>query len=410
MKSNKSILLLAATVVLLAILAGVCAALLSGGDSPPGETPSESSREIPTAGSTAVPRTEPDADWGNTVEIDGVMYRLNPDLETVLFRLMRGTGLPGLCGIPLCRGRILRPLLFCEKKDILRACREKNIPFVTDSTNNDLSAARNYLRQEIVPRLKSKNPSIVSHVSDMTRRLNRDEAFLKAEAGRYSLSDGRRALSALPDALLTRLLIREMVSAGITPDDEHVENAVGILRSDSVRTHLSCPGGLMTVDRDTVRFSAWQESPPPISERPIGPGLTELDGGSALYLGTPFGDASKDINMLKNIYKFAIQESVDSAKIETVSLRVRGRLPGDVYRLGGMTRQVKKLLQSKKTALRDRTSLPFLLAGDEILWIPGFPVSDGFRPDGRETTVPLVFFFEKNETTDKSERVSHAET
>ena len=98
MKSNKSILLLAAAVVLLAILAGVSAALLSREDAPLRNTSGESSSEIPVPGSTAVPTTEPDEDWGNTVEIDGVMYRLNPELETVLFLGADdgGTAAPGV--------------------------------------------------------------------------------------------------------------------------------------------------------------------------------------------------------------------------------------------------------------------------------------------------------------------------
>ncbi len=326
-------------------------------------------------------------------------HHADDNLETVLFRLIRGTGLPGLCGIPPCRGPILRPLLTCEKKDILQACREKNIPFVTDSTNDDLSSTRNFLRHEIIPRLETLNPALVSRVTGMTQQLRRDEAYLNDEAEKYSFSDGRAVLSRLPDAVLSRVLLREMRGAGLSPEFEHIEAAMRFLRSGSVRRRLSCPGGTVIVDRGRITATQSGSEPVPIPEKAIGFGLTELNDDSAFYLGAPEGTSAKDINMLKNIYKFAIQETVDSAKIETVSLYVRGRLPGDVYRLGGMTRSVRKMLQSKKSGLRERSSLPFLMAGGEILWIPGFPVSDEFRP-GQNGKPLLLYYFCKKATND----------
>lgn len=77
MKSTKNMLLLAAAIILLAILAGVGAALLGGGETP---TRVDASTENPPSGTE-----EPDVDWGSTVEIDGVRYQLNPALQTVLF-------------------------------------------------------------------------------------------------------------------------------------------------------------------------------------------------------------------------------------------------------------------------------------------------------------------------------------
>ena len=86
MKSIKSPLLLAGTVLLLAALAGAGIAFLGGEESPVGET------ILVTGGtgadisdSSAVETTKADVDWGSTVEVDGVRYRLNSDLQTVLF-------------------------------------------------------------------------------------------------------------------------------------------------------------------------------------------------------------------------------------------------------------------------------------------------------------------------------------
>ena len=111
---------------------------------------------------------------------------------------------------------------------------------------------------------------------------------------------------------------------------------------------------------------------------PLTPGLNVLSGYDAVYIDFN-GDNEKDINTLKNIYKFAIKASLDSATINE-ALRARSRRPGDTYRYGGMTRSVKKLLQSKKTTLSERSRLPMIVAVDELLWIPGFPPADAAKP------------------------------
>lgn len=86
MKSTKSILLLAAVILLLAVLAGVGAGLLSGREPPPRDStpPTDGATTSDDSLSSDAP-TETEADWGSTVEVDGVRYRLKDSLQTILF-------------------------------------------------------------------------------------------------------------------------------------------------------------------------------------------------------------------------------------------------------------------------------------------------------------------------------------
>ena len=80
--------------------------------------------------------------------------------ETVLLNLIRGTGIRGLCGIRLRNGWIVRPLLCVGKEDINRFIDERQLPFVTDSSNFSDEYTRNFIRLRLIPLMKEVNPSV----------------------------------------------------------------------------------------------------------------------------------------------------------------------------------------------------------------------------------------------------------
>ena len=80
--------------------------------------------------------------------------------ETILFRIVRGTGLAGLKGIPYLRGTFVRPLLDLSRAEILRYLRRRSIPFVDDPSNADLRFARARIRHRHLPALAEENPRV----------------------------------------------------------------------------------------------------------------------------------------------------------------------------------------------------------------------------------------------------------
>lgn len=99
-------------------------------------------------------------------------HNSDDNTETVLLNIVNGTGLDGISGIPVKRGKIIRPFLCLSKTDILNYLKSEKINFVQDSSNENLDFDRNYLRKKIIPNIKKKlNPSLDSVV------LNSSEIF-----------------------------------------------------------------------------------------------------------------------------------------------------------------------------------------------------------------------------------------
>lgn len=324
---------------------------------------------------------------------DAVATAHNADdhVETVLFHLIRGSALNGLCGIPLKRGLFIRPLLYSDKDTVLAACAEASLPFVTDSTNTDTAYTRNHIRQNLVPHMKALNPSLTDTVLSSTRLLQKERRYLDSQAAPYSFENTRTILATLDYALLARVIRRESEQEGLTVTARHVSEAIALIRSDRAHGALSLPGGTLTVDRDLVSIDR-EDKDPPAFELLLSYGTNVLPTGDALYLAPSDEVSEKDINKLKNVYKLSIQATLDSAKIDGKVL-ARTRRPGDIYRLRGITRRVKKLLQEGKRPLSIRSSLPFLTDGERLLWIPGYPPADDFAA---ESGLSVYYFTQMN--------------
>lgn len=113
-------------------------------------------------------------------------HHADDNLETVLFRLSRGTGLRGLSGIApersFANGFLVRPLLRVGKNELLRFCYENRLNFVTDQTNADTQYARNKLRHEVLPVLEELFPGVSARVGEQTEAFRQDEACLTSLA------------------------------------------------------------------------------------------------------------------------------------------------------------------------------------------------------------------------------------
>ena len=124
------------------------------------------------------------------------------------------------------------------------------------------------------------------------------------------------------------------------------------------------------------------------------PGGVVFEDGFCRLLCIPGNAAfpSIELNSEENIYKSSISVSLCFDKI-AFACRVRGRLPGDVIRFGGMTRRVKTLFSDRKLPAGIRASLPLIEDGEGLLWIPGFPPRDGvlWKGDGRRLTFICQF-------------------
>jgi len=102
--------------------------------------------------------------------------------ETILLRLVRGSGLRGLRGIPARRGRVVRPLLDARRATLRAALDAAGITYTLDASNADVAHARNRVRAEILPALQRLNPAVVEALSRFGRLAADDDDLLDALA------------------------------------------------------------------------------------------------------------------------------------------------------------------------------------------------------------------------------------
>jgi tRNA(Ile)-lysidine synthase len=101
-----------------------------------------------------------------------VAHNLNDNAETLLINLIRGTGLTGMTGMKPASNRIIRPLLFATRQDILAFCNQNNIIFREDRSNADTKYTRNKIRHLVIPLLKEINPSVELTLNETTEKFS----------------------------------------------------------------------------------------------------------------------------------------------------------------------------------------------------------------------------------------------
>jgi tRNA(Ile)-lysidine synthase len=127
-------------------------------------------------------------------------HHADDDVETVLFRLLRGTGVRGLAGIPEHRAlgprlHLLRPFLEVRRSQLEQLAGQERLPVFDDPTNRDTRYARNALRHELIPELRAKvgSSNLDASLFALARTAKATAALLDAQARRILTQRGRQA-------------------------------------------------------------------------------------------------------------------------------------------------------------------------------------------------------------------------
>lgn len=335
-------------------------------------------------------------------------HNSDDNLETVIFHLLRGSGTHGLCGIaPLRDARYVRPLLCDSGAEIREWCSANDVPYVIDATNADTDYTRNFIRHSIVPQLEQICQSPQNAVLRMSTLLRSDDELLEKTA-KDLVSDGATSLSrstfdelhpAIASRVL-RLLCRNAAPGAdstSTPEERHIREMLRLISSQTTEASLSLPGRLCFIlDRHTVRIAPYTE---PVEKTEGETVFTYPDDGDVFenerYI-MRFSHGKHEVieNKGENIYKLFICRTFCFDKIKNV-LHIRYRRPGDTCVFGGKTRKVKKLFIDRKLTAEEKSTLPLLISGDEILWIPTFPPRDGTLARAGEDGLTVTLYEKK---------------
>ena len=338
-------------------------------------------------------------------------HNADDNLETVLFNLMRGSGLRGMCGIPPIRdGKYIRPLLTFSGEEVRGICRTDGIPFVFDSTNAETDYTRNRIRQRIVPELRAVSPTVESAALRMSVSLREDADFIDSEVEKFSTdrdgSANASELRLLEPAIRARVLRRMWCKASGTDicalEAVHIRSISELLRRGGDFS-LSVPGRLVfSVESGRARFAGQSSVAEPTfcGEYPLGACGDTVVFGRTLVV-TVIGEKSAEmpgavLQYGENIYNLSINESVSFDKIKG-RLMLRTRRPGDKLRFGGMSRSVKKIMSSRHIPCAERNAMPVFADDFGIVWVPGFPLRDGIAPSEGERRLDIYIYREDAE-------------
>lgn len=317
-------------------------------------------------------------------------HHADDQVETVLLNLLRGTGLKGLGGMAPRRGRIVRPLLPVTRAEVEAYLLAHGLPHREDCSNETDGALRNRLRHQITPLLRAENPALAQSVLRMTELLRRDEAYLEAETqtllDRAARPEGWdcQTLREAP-AVLRRRAIRQILEIP-KPAMAHVDAVEGLLHSLEGSASVNLPGGvtarreygLLRLERDggavsfaPVRLTAGERAFLP------GPDLWVSIEGPVIL--------EHEVDFLST---FALKyDRMDSVK----SICVRPRQTGDVLRLPGGERSLKRLMIDRKIPARRRELVPVAADEQGILAVYGLGADSArtARPGDRAVLIKM---------------------
>lgn len=291
-------------------------------------------------------------------------HTADDNAETVLMRLIRGTGLKGLGAIAPVSGNVIRPMLTVTRDDVEAFLEEYALPHVEDSSNGTDDFLRNRIRHGILPLMRAENPRIGENLSAMALLLRQDEACLQAMIPEEQMPDVSR-LKAMEPALRRRALERFLKAQGVRePEQIHILQAEQLLYHWSPSAAMQFPGGV-TIGRQYDRLVRLECAPELPETRLSVPGETCIGG-----------------KRFVSEYATDLEERPDSVLVCPVgALTVRSRRSGDTMRLPGGTRSLKKMYIDRKIPASQRAAVPVLADDRGVLAVFGIGMDIRFRPD-----------------------------
>jgi tRNA(Ile)-lysidine synthase len=320
--------------------------------------------------------------------------------ETVLFRLLRGSGTTGLAAIrPVTRDGLVRPLLEVERAEIEACLRERGIPWREDSTNSSSRFARNRIRHGLLPQLaRDWNPEIVSALARVAGQAIVDEQWWSGEIRRITpdllseldgavLADAGR-LAALPEAVgrrLVRYAIERAKGDLLGVDFYHVDEVLRLSKSPAGSGRVQVHGLEICRSFNHIRFGA----SPAASfclDAPV-PGMVPIPGTNRV-LRLELIEKSETSTGWDYVYNGEMG-CVDWGRVSG-SLKLRCWAPGDRYQPLGKSgpRKIKSLFQSARIPSWERIHWPVLVDRDRVVWTRRFGPAAELAP-GHESRVVL---------------------
>lgn len=334
-----------------------------------------------------------------------VAHNADDQAETILWNLVRGTGLKGLGGIRPVNGMIIRPLLCVTRKEILEYLKTQGIEYCTDSTNGTLDYTRNRLRLQILPLLEETvNGEARAHIRGLGERAAKAQEYLETQAAAMTEDIchfyGTKVLIETEGFLAQEEILQEYIlahclewlKAGRRDVDAGHFSQLKRLAKTATGKHLDLPGGLKAVREPLgLKLYLYQpEVPMEDTQVPV-PGTVKCGKWTITTSLEPYRDGRIpekkytkwfDYDTINHILKFRTGQTGDYLVINSQ----------------GQRKQLNRYYIDSKVPREMRAGLPVLADGSRILWAPGGRISEDSKVTAAATTLLKVHIEEEADT------------
>lgn len=317
-----------------------------------------------------------------------IAHHIDDSIETFFINLLRGTGLRGLTGITTHAGKLIRPLMFASRKDILEYAVAQHIPYREDSSNRSTKYLRNKIRLGLIPRIREINPKFTDLMRRNIERLTDTQLFIEAAVAHMreevvTQADGIATIHVerIEAAYPRNFAVYELLSSQYGFKGDVCDALCRALSEAATGRRFYAREYVATVDRGRI-----------LVER-IAPGdaceVTVEQGTQRSYCGNMvlYFEAC-DIDDIR-AYDVPEQVALLDADLLRYPLRLRRWREGDTFIPFGMEgrKKVSDYLIDRKVSLPEKQRQFVLLSGDEIVWLVGRRIDDRYRLTDRTENV-----------------------
>lgn len=312
-------------------------------------------------------------------------HHLNDNMETVLMNFVRGTGLDGLNGIPRKTGYIIRPLLDFTREEIDDYALATKLQWQEDVSNATVAYDRNFLRLEVIPKLKTLNPALEKTFARNLERVSGANELFKSgfsQLEKELIREFQNQVQVEKKRLLTLenpvpILWHLIKSYGF--NYEQCEGIINSLTGEPGRKFYS-PHYQLTLDRDAIIISEIEQE---WQVQSLEEGSNEASLGS-LHL--------KWERVMTSAFNSDSSEAVIDATRLAYPLIWRKWKSGDFFYPLGMNHR-KKLSDffiDNKLSLADKNSATVIESAGEIVWVVGYRIDERYKVD--DSTKEVLHF------------------
>lgn len=293
-------------------------------------------------------------------------HNFDDNAETVLYRIIRGTGTIGLQGIAEKRDIFYRPLLNTQRTEIEKYCKDNNLNPNNDSSNSNTKYKRNFIRHKIIPLLKEINPHITEALNSLSKIAYEDNSLI------YNYLP--KNLIEASEIEQKRLIYKILNENNLDYDREKIENIQKFIQENKnsksgKRISLTDNLWLYVNNKKAEIISKTEKNTEEINISKCGKYKFED------YIFS-IEKYNKDIEKFPNDKEFKAYISVDE-----INFTLRHRKDGDkIQPLGSLgSQKLKKYLNEKKIPQHEKDKLIFLCKDNEILWAAGIGLSEKIK-------------------------------